>query len=459
VLVTAHTPKALKVLRDKLAKPLQPLCVSVLHNDKKSQEDLQSSVREIHVRLSEDDRILERDALRLREERKRILGALRETRHQLLDARQDEIRDVVFAGKATLPIDAAKRVKAGVGKEDWIPGPVNLGACLPLSHAEVVALYQTNARVSLADERELAGHRPSLNGLPTPNEFRCAIDEITSLAAQNLRLREELWNGEMEPDELREFDRMLELASKAIEFLRDSAPWQLEAIQTGRDGEQARLVWESLAELIEATWRDVQECHALVMQHGPDVSDPREPHELLRLVEEIIQHQESGGSFGLLAKLTKRHWFEFKERARVGGRVLEFNEPDHLRAVRALLLTRKKRSDLIARWERQVAGQGGLSCSDLGEKPEQVCRQCVPQIRLCLEWHTATWQPLESEFQRLGFQWSAFLDSTSPETGDNADLRRIRRAVTGELGPILQSRGRGGATRSERGPALTTGDS
>ena len=440
VLVTAHTPKALKVLRDKLAKPLQPLCVSVLHNDKKSQEDLQSSVREIHVRLSENDRILERDALRLREERKRILGALREARHQLLDARQHEVRDVVFAGRATQPIDAAKRVKAGVGREDWIPSPVNLGECLPLSQAEVVALYQTNARVSLADERELAGSRPPLNGLPTPNEFRCAVEEITSLAGQNLRLREELWDGAMEPNELAEFDRMLELASKTIEFLRDSAPWQLEAVQTGRDGEQARLVWESLAELIEVTWRDVQECHALVMQHGPDISDPRAPHELLQLVGEIIQHQEAGGSFGLLTKLTKRPWFEFKEKARVGGRALELNDAGHLRAVRALLRIRQLRSELIARWERQVAGQGGLACSDLGEKPEQVCKQCVPQIRLCLEWHTTTWQPLENEFQRLGFQWSAFLDSTAPEAGDNAELRRIRRAVTGELGPVLQSR-------------------
>ena len=440
VLVTAHTPKALKVLRDKLAKPLQPLCVSVLHNDKKSQEDLQSSVREIHVRLSEDDRILERDALRLRLERKQILGALREARHQLLDARQDEIRDVVFAGKAIRPIDAAKLVKAGAVREDWIPSPVNLGECLPLSHAEVVALYQTNARVSLADERELAGSRPSLSGLPTPNEFRCAVEEMTSLAGQNLRLREELWDGAMEPNELAEFDRMLELASKTIEFLRDSAPWQLEAFQAGRDGEQARLVWESLTELIELTWRDVQECHALVIQHGPDISDPRPPYELLKVVEEILQHQEAGSSFGLLTKLTKRHWFEFEEKVRIGNRALDLSNAEHLRAVRAELRMRQLRSDLVERWGRMMVPLGGLACSELSDKPERVCKQFVPQIRVCLECHITHWQPLASEFQRLGFRWTMFLDSTAPEAGDNAELRRIRRAVTGELGPILQSR-------------------
>ncbi|MBU6401847.1 MAG: DUF559 domain-containing protein, partial [Verrucomicrobia bacterium] len=70
----------------------------------------------------------------------------------------------------------------------------------------------------------------------------------------------------------------------------------------------------------------------------------------------------------------------------------------------------------------------------------QVCKQFVPRIRFCLEWHGTTWQPLENEFQRLGFQWSVFLDSTLPEAGENAALRRIRNAVLGDLGPILQSR-------------------
>jgi hypothetical protein len=157
VLVTAHTPKALRVLRQKVVKAIQPLCISVLQNDKQSQEELQSSVREIHQRLTENDQILEREAQRLRDDRKRILNALRDAREKFLDARQDEIRDVVFAGKGTRPIEAAKRVKDGTGKDDWIPSPVTLGESLPASHADVVALYQTNARVSAADERELNG--------------------------------------------------------------------------------------------------------------------------------------------------------------------------------------------------------------------------------------------------------------------------------------------------------------
>jgi len=61
VLVTAHTPKALRVLREKVAEALQPLCISVLQNDKQSQDDLEESVQTIAVRLSQDDHKLDRE--------------------------------------------------------------------------------------------------------------------------------------------------------------------------------------------------------------------------------------------------------------------------------------------------------------------------------------------------------------------------------------------------------------
>src|SRR6266511_3925841 len=440
VLVTAHTPKALRVLRQKVVEPLQPLCLSVLHNDKQSQEELQGSVRKIHLRLAEDDRLLERDAQRLREERKRILDTLREARQRLINGLEDESRDVVSGGKATRPVDAAKRVKEGCGKDDWIPEPVSPGESLPLSHAEVVALYQTNARVSLDDERELNGHRPELDRLPAPNEFSGAVAELNATASQDPCLRGEVWDDALEPDDLSEFDRLLELAGKTIEFLRVCAPWQLEAVQAGRDGEPARQVWESFSELIEKTWREVKECYALVVEHGPSIDDARSPRELLPLVEQILRHIEARNSFGLLTKLSKRHWFDLLEKIRVGGRPPDLKTPTQFRAGRALLRMRLLREQLVERWDRLMACQGAPPCSALGEKPEEVCRPFVTQIRACLEWHASTWQPLEGQFERLGFRWSAFLESTPPETGANAELGRIRRAVLGELGAILQSR-------------------
>jgi len=69
-----------------------------------------------------------------------------------------------------------------------------------------------------------------------------------------------------------------------------------------------------------------------------------------------------------------------------------------------------------------------------------VCRQYVPLIQACLKWHGSKWLLLEAEFQRLGFCWSAYLGSTPPETGANAQLRRLRNAVLSDLGQILKAR-------------------
>jgi very-short-patch-repair endonuclease len=440
VLVTAHTPKALRVLRQKVSGPLQPLCVSVLHNDKPSQEELQASVRKIHLRLSEDERHLDAEVQRLRPERMKILQAIRETRQQLMDARQDEIREVVSGDRSIPPIEAAQFVKIGRGEHDWIPGPVEPGAPLPVSPAEVAALYQTNARVSQADERELGRSRPELKTLPAPGEFRRVIDEIEALGREDLQWRAELWGAGPGPADLAEFDQMLELAGKTMEFFRDSAAWQLDAIQAGRDGPQASQTWEALATLIETTWSEINECHAAVMEHGPVIGDERAPHELLPLVDEIIQHAESGGSFGPITKLMHRPWFEFRDRVRIGQRALELGEMTHLRAVRASLRIRQLRTDLVGRWERQMVPRGGLAIAELGAQPEQVCRQYVPRIRFALAWHGTAWFLLEHKFGQLGFQWSRFLETTAPEPGEHAELRRIRRTVTTDLAPVLQSR-------------------
>lgn len=440
VLVTAHTPKALRVLRKKVVEPLQPLCVSVLQNDKASQEELQASVREIHLKLSGDVTELHRQAQRLRPERAKILAAIQKTRQQILDARQDEIREVVFGGKSKVPIEAAKFVKAGTGHHDWIPSPVELGALSPITPADTAALYQTNSRVSGEDEAQLNRRRPNLEGFPNPNEFKAVTQELADLGQHNLRRWDELWADASGPDDLATFDQMLELAGKTIDFLRESTAWQLQAIQAGRDGGQATQVWESLADQIETSWQEIQECHAAVMQHGPLISDDRPQHELLPIMDEIIQHAEAGHSFGMLIKLTKRPWFDLRDKIRIGSRPLEFKDTHHLRAVRSSLRMKVLRSELLERWERQMAQHGGLACSELSDKPEQVCRQYVGRIRIALDWHQSTWSELEQKFQNLGFRWSAFLESTPPEPGDNAELRRMRRAVVDNLGLILQSR-------------------
>jgi AAA domain-containing protein len=138
VLVTAHTTKALRVLRDQVNKALQPLCLSVLGRDSESQNQMKESAQEIANRLSSSDAAtLRKQAALLREKRRKLLDTVAALRRQLRDARFSEVEEIVIAGEGLSPIEVAKRVKSDAERDGWIPGPLQSGVLCPLTEAEV----------------------------------------------------------------------------------------------------------------------------------------------------------------------------------------------------------------------------------------------------------------------------------------------------------------------------------
>jgi hypothetical protein len=88
VLVTAHTTKALRVLRNKVDETLQPLCLSVLEGDAESQAQLSRAAQAIADRLSRSDAAsLRREAAILRDKRQKLLATAEALRRQMRDAR------------------------------------------------------------------------------------------------------------------------------------------------------------------------------------------------------------------------------------------------------------------------------------------------------------------------------------------------------------------------------------
>jgi len=206
VLVTAHTTKALRVLRDKVVPRLQPLCVSVLDNDKQSQDQLSNAVQEIAFRLSGSDvEKLLAEAKELEAQRKKLLEDRAAARHQLWEARISEIDDITFGDRHVRPVDAARTVRAGLWADDWIPSPITPGIALPLMPQECVELYRTNGTVTPEDERELSELLPDAQQLPQPTLFAELVREHVLLCHQK-DLRPELWDGVESDKHLARFD-------------------------------------------------------------------------------------------------------------------------------------------------------------------------------------------------------------------------------------------------------------
>jgi hypothetical protein len=125
VLVTSHTTKALRMVRHHIVPELRPLCVSVLESDLDSRKQLESAVGSIAERLSRADAgALEMEAKKLEVQRFDLLKNLDEVRNHLTEARADEYRDIVIAGKSWPPAEAARKVVQEKEAHSWIPGPV-----------------------------------------------------------------------------------------------------------------------------------------------------------------------------------------------------------------------------------------------------------------------------------------------------------------------------------------------
>lgn len=433
VLVTAHTTKALRVLRDQVVEPLRPLCVSVLDGTSKQ---LETSVDEISSRLSaSSEDVLDREASVLLAARLDILRQLRQTRAELLQARKSEDTPIVLAGTAYDPSQAARLVAAGAEAHSWVPSPVMHGAPLPLSVGDLADLYRTNAVLTSQDQDELSLGLPDPADLMTPSDFArlCATRE--RLQPDQLDFRTDLWGeAEQRPSKAVLTD-VLERVGHAIRPLGEGDGWRLSAIDAGHEGGPRRQAWEELIAEIEATYMAASSAHPLLMRLDPFIPENCLPGRLLPALEGLGQYLRNGGKITAVQLLLHRDWKAIVEAGRVNGGAPRL--PEHIDALRAFVELRQARARLLDRWRRQVTALGGPGPESLGGEPEQGCRQFVPSIQQALDWLADTWAPLEQQLREQGLRWDTLLSEVPPDLAAFGNLRRLQRAVAEHLPGVV----------------------
>src|SRR2546422_5439228 len=254
VLVTSHTTKALRVLRDHVVEKLRPLTVSVLESDIESRNQLEGSVSTIIERLTTGNpKKLEAEAEQLAVQRKELLAQLRKHRQDLFDARADECREVVFLKTKLTPMEAARKVAAEAQTHGFIPGPVQAGVALPLPLAEIKELYASTKNVSMEDEAELARPLPEATTLLSPDEFEQALQEHDRVAKASRNYRPELWKAPLDEPMTAALDKLLAKAVKAVEVLDRERRWKIGAVAAGNEGGTARVEWDELVRSEEHT--------------------------------------------------------------------------------------------------------------------------------------------------------------------------------------------------------------
>ncbi|HEX6108699.1 MAG TPA: AAA domain-containing protein, partial [Ktedonobacteraceae bacterium] len=268
VLVTSEKPKALRVLKEKVVEALQPLCVSMLEDD--SRKEMESTIDAISERLASTDADkLEREAEVLAQRRIELLRLLRETRHQLAEARGSEYRAIIVAGESYSPSEAARYITQNKSVVGWIPAPATQGIPLPLSIQELLELYSSNTKVTSKDEQELSHFLPDSAKLISPIDFEQLVNTQAHLLKYDLNYRRDLWfiaDQNHFPEEIQQLHKYL---IQEIERLRNLTPWHFAAIAAGREGGAYSQVWFDLLKEIEYVYNLAAEAQLWLVKYDP----------------------------------------------------------------------------------------------------------------------------------------------------------------------------------------------
>ena len=441
VLVTAHTSKALRVLREKVVEPLQTLCVSVLDNEIESRRQLEASVDSMVARLSsEDPDFLDRQAAVLRDQREQWIHELSRFRHMLIQARQDEYRDVVVAGVGASPSVAARFVAETASQNSWIPGPIEPGVPSPLSDSEVLELYSTNLRMSVADEAELSRWRPLPGNVPGAEEFAEECERWRSLQESDRTTGAQLWDQEANWDVTTEELMLIEERLRdSIGLLANAPAWKLDALAAGFRGfHEPSSEWEELVAKIDRLHSQSRSSLNLLLDYRCTLELDLSPEMQRTVASEIRTFLESGGKLSFVNLMTKSGWRKFIASAQVND-----HPPStlaHFRALEAFTGLAEMRRSVGVRWANQITRRSGPHWEEFGERPEEGTVLLIPVIRKLVGWHSQSLLPLIEQLSQAGFQWDEFIDGHEIPPGEHMEARRLVDAVVHHLPHIVAAR-------------------
>ena len=439
ILVTSHATKALRVLQSQVEPELQPLCVSVLEQDHESRKLLEDSIAHIVERLSTSDlNTLKTQEAELAVNRAQLLVRLAETRQQLKTTLASEYQPIILGDQTYTPVEAARKLAAEVGVNDWIPGKIESKGSLPLTNAELSLLYQTNQTLSNADEQELAKKLPQTNYLPSSIEFQGMLERINYYSNLKQKLREEFWEQNAEDLELEKLESLQKRLLVAVKQIERENAWKCAAFFAGIKGGEFRKPWDNLLKMIAAILEEAAKAKESEYTFQPTTLDYLSLEEQAKLVTEIIAYMQTGRSLSGLCLLTKPTWKKFIQSAKVKGR--KPAKVEDFQALATHLKVQLMRQELSARWEKQLAPLGAPRMTEFGVEIEQGAAQYGTLINNCLNWESSIWTPLRQTLTEYGFKWQKLLDETPPNLALHGEIFRLQDTVMGSLNEILEAR-------------------
>lgn len=325
VLVTSQTEKALTVLKEKVYRDphdpelnLQNLCISILSSTSQKKE-MDDAINEIATKSSSMDLHSSLQKIkRLQEERKELVNHSKQFIVELVRARSMEYKDLIFDNHTIAPIDAAKFLYSGKDVFDYIGGKSNNDEIsFPLSHEELVFLYDSNDLLSKEEESLLRKVYPSSDQILGSAEFTDKVDhiiELREILADNTVLKEAEFTIDLDT-----INHLLDGSSKLISTISGFEPIEKAIInQTIFDPTYPKL-WDDVLEKTGIIQIKYESYRKLRLNNDFLIDESMINKKELQTVQNIIDTGKEK-PIGLFAK---GDWKRTRDAIKVDGKLIE----------------------------------------------------------------------------------------------------------------------------------------
>lgn len=444
VLVTSHTAKALAVLKEKLPKSLQALCVAMLDD---SRADMEESVGQIIERTSLSGYHEQKAyADRIRAQRHQTLLDLQHARSLVYAIRHKEFEPIVYCGDSYSPSEAASYVAQHEKLTELIPGEVPLNAVFPLSDDELNWLYESNGILTKAEENELTMGLPNAERLMTPQQFADGLGLYERLGVQLKTLNDiGMVNLKWKPNRYavicQQTDQVCiqqgdcsaaNALCSALSVYEEAIPdWAVYAVSDGAEDGLTRKRWEQLISLIDEAYMKAKV--VFDNRHKKPIkiisstfTSLKAPYTML--LEDAKKHGHVKKNL-LMSKEKK----SALDSVTISGRIPETAE--EIREILAYFDMLTLREQLEPLWNGLIASHGAKRFADLGDEPEISCFQQRNTIAYWVNWVNESRKVLYEQAEHAGIGAALLQPLTSSASYTEEKAMRVLCHITTQLAP------------------------
>ena len=328
VLVTSQTPRALRVLKDKIPDEVSALCVTLLGNDQAAREELRGSVQSIQQKSAEWNPLKSKEKIEELEthlykvrrslaDRERLLRELREIqtyKHQGIGGKYD--------GTAQ---EIAQRLAKEEAEFTWLSDSVDIAETCPLSNAEFQNLLQLYREISKERCSELEKDLVSTKDLPGVTEFiKLSEDEkaaVTGIEKHKPRHQSHNFSvlKQVPEENLFTLSNSVSALITAISSIKQRFPWISQAISDILSDNDAP--WKSLRDFIKDHLSGLKEKAISAQANEIKIPKSLSRKTILTDAHDLLDHLQKGGGLrrGPFASSVVKRTSYFKHLVKVNG--------------------------------------------------------------------------------------------------------------------------------------------